>query len=109
MLGSSAILADDGGGGAAVAAAAAAARAGRVEAGLPRGAAAELRLHGLIERSVSLVVLVFLHLFVLSASAFHLGALPSVKARAACALFLSCSARASIFFVVLISQLAFMR
>ena len=61
-------------------------RAGRVEAVLPRGAAVELRLHGLIERSVSLVVLVFLHLLVLSASAFHLGALPSVKARAACAI-----------------------
>ena len=75
MLGSSAILADDGGGGVAVAAAAAAtataaaARAGRVEAGLPRGAAAELRLHGLIERSVPLVVPLFLRLFVLSASA----------------------------------------
>ena len=83
MLGFRAMLADDGGGGVAVAAAtttaaaaAAAARAGRVEAGLPRGAAVELRLHGLIERSVSLVVLGFLHLFVLPASAFHLGALP---------------------------------
>ena len=89
MLGSRVMLAVDGDGAAAVVvvAAAAAVRAGRAGAELARGAAVELRLHGFIELSVSLlvslVVLVFLFVFVLSASAFHDGALPFLKALAA--------------------------
>ena len=59
MLGSRVMLAVDGDGAAAAAAAeaaAAAVRAGRAGAGLARGAAAELRLHGFIDLSVSFVV-----------------------------------------------------
>ena len=105
MLGSSVMLADDGGGPAAVvvtaavavaalaaaAAAAVAASAGRAGARLPRGAAVEQRLHGFIELSASLAILFVLFCFVLSAllrSMFHFGALPSLKAQAACVLFL---------------------
>ena len=57
MLGSRVMLADDGGG---AAAAAAAVRAGRAGAGLPRAAAVEERLHGVIELSAFSVAFVFL-------------------------------------------------
>ena len=124
MLGSRVMLADDGGGPAAVmvtsasvasaaAAAAAAVGAGRAGARLLRGAAVELRLHGFIELSVSLAVslaiLFVFFCFVLSALAFHFGALPSLKAQAACVLSLSRFTRASILVVELSSHFAFMR
>ena len=120
MLGSRAMLAVDGDGAAAATtagAAAAAVRAGRAGAGLAREAAAELRLHGFIDLSVSfvvslvvpLVVLVFLFVLVLSASAFHFGALPFLKALAASVLLLSCSTRASILVLEFSSHFAFMR
>ena len=124
MLGSRVMLADDGGGPAAVmvtsasvasaseAAAAAADGAGRAGAGLLRGAAVELRLHGFIELSVSLAVslavLFVFFCFVLSALAFHFGALPSLKAQAACVLSLSRFTHASILVVELSSHFAFM-
>ena len=124
MLGSRVMLADDGGGPAAVmvtaasvasaaAAAAAAVGAGRAGARLLRGAAVELRLHGFIELSVSLAVslaiLFVFFCFVLSALAFHFGALPSLKAQAACVLSLSRFTRASILVVEFSSHFAFMR